>query len=357
MIVDADHLWMIAGANGGGSKVPLQPSANGYRVDGAFHLALSPSVCSAYVTYSDLDFSFDAAGRLRGTSDGTLTTIAGDVATSLPVKMSVAGVDDVAPPRLDLFANDIADPFSLFTLVSSEPLPLAEAPVLRAAGGDVVFLSPSSGDDFTAQFTTPPTLLRYGESYGIDIAGMVDFAGNTAQLGNVLSFTTRDPPPLVAADGFESVTAATLGGGQMLSSAAGDSTISGARSLYLPRADAGSAATTQFALRLPVAPGSTVVRFAYQYVNPGVGAPARFAVASVGRSIATMAPSPGAGATTSGSINGAPATLGPVATATINLPADAAGEIVVARLLSPSSPCSAPLPPTQGMIIDDLRTE
>jgi hypothetical protein len=48
--------------------------------------------------------------------------------------------------------------------------------------------------------------------------------------------------------------------------------------------------------------------------------------------------------------------VGPLATATIDLPADAVGEIVLMRAFAERS-CSAPTADPVGVIIDDLRVE
>src|SRR4029078_4137633 len=134
------------------------------------------------------------------------------------------------------------------------------------------------------QFTKPAVLLRYGEAYRVDITGMSDFAGNAAT-GN-LEFTTRAPLPLVADDGFESLTDTMLGGAQVLSGA-GAPIINGTRSLYVPPGDAiaPGGPTTQMALRLAVAPGSKMVRFAYRAGNPGASQTPYFSLASVGGSL------------------------------------------------------------------------
>jgi hypothetical protein len=50
-------------------------------------------------------------------------------------------------------------------------------------------------------------------------------------------------------------------------------------------------------------------------------------------------------------------TLGPVRTATINLPYDAIGEVVFARITQGFGGCGGPLPLPPGIIIDDLRAE
>jgi hypothetical protein len=235
---------------------------------------------------------------------------------------------------------------------------------LRSASGDALVLPISKGIagstpdpiNFIAQFGKPLVLLRFGETYTVDFgAGLADFAGN---VGNTtLTFTTRAAPPLVAADGFESVTDATVGGAQVLSSAAGAPTITGTRSLYIPPLPSpATQTTTQLSLRLAVTPGKTMLRFAYRYVNPTTPFNGYFEVGSVGGSIASAAPVLGGTTTTTATIGGTQVTLGPVATATIQLPADVTDEVAIERITSVAS-CGLPYPPTPGMIIDDLRVE
>ena len=81
----------------------------------------------------------------------------------------------------------------------------------------------------------PARLLRYSDEYRVTLDGVTDLDGNAPPPTTALTFTTRAPPPLVAEDGFESVTDTTLGGAQVLSGA-GAPTIEGARSLYIPPA-------------------------------------------------------------------------------------------------------------------------
>ena len=59
------------------------------------------------------------------------------------------------------------------------------------------------------------------------------------------------------------------------------------------------------------------------------------------------------------SIGGKTWTLGPITTASFDLPAGAAGEVVLQRTFSsPTSLCGIPPPPAvSGIIIDDLRAE
>ena len=113
---------------------------------------------------------------------------------------------------------------------------------------------------------------------------------------------------------------------------------------------------TQFALRLAVAPGATVLRFSYRTVSRGTtpGSAAAYVVGSVGAPLVTTELPPDSGTTTSVDIGGDQMTLGPLTTATINLPDPAASEVVLARSARPAT--CRPLP-TIGVMIDDVRTE
>jgi hypothetical protein len=55
-------------------------------------------------------------------------------------------------------------------------------------------------------------------------------------------------------------------------------------------------------------------------------------------------------------IGAAQVTLGPLATATINLPPDVTGEVVLERVTA-GAPCGLPPVTSPGIIIDDLRAE
>jgi hypothetical protein len=359
MVVEGDSWTAISGGGPYPNVSKLEPAPGGFRILGSPVFALP--ACSA-VSYSDLSFELDPAGRLLGNGSGTLFNNA-DGGNSFAVTMSLTGVDDTVGPTLAFDpAGDITDPFIPFSVLASEPLQVGPQPLLRAAGGDVIALTPSSSPDgFVALFYEPNVLLRYGETYRLDISGVVDFAGNAAvgSATDSLTFTTRPAPPLVAADGFESVTSATLGGAEVLSGA-GDPIISGGRSLYVPPASPVGAAVvmTQFALRLAVAPGDTVVRLAYRVVNPNGFTTQFFAVASSGTKISTGDGSGGGGGAFV-TIDGTEVALGPIATASIPLPDNAAAEVIVAGMTDANYSCSSGPQPTElsGVIIDDLRSE
>jgi hypothetical protein len=366
MTVDGEQLIAISGASSSVTVSPVQPAAGGFRLLGSlvFVDPTNPG-CGGALTYENLTFTFDAGGGLLGSASGTRTTVVGDVGNPVRVTISMTGAADRVVPALGLLTSeDITDPFASFSVIPSEPLPEQAVPVLRSSGGDAValtsFVAPGGGALY--EFFKPPVVLRFGEQYRVDVgAGVADFAGNLLT-GTNLTFTTRAAPPLIAADGFESATGATLGGAQVLSGA-GDPIINGTHSLYVPPATLPpTAPVTQLALRLSVVPGSTMLRFAYQLVNPTTVPNAYFWVGSVGGMYAIAAPTPGGpgattvGPTTPATIGGSQVALGPVATATVDLPGGTTGEIVIERVTLGGN-CGAPSPPPAGIIIDDLRTE
>ena len=189
-------------------------------------------------------------------------------------------------------------------MTASEPLPPDARPVLVGQTATSPSCRRRTGP-FVVTFNQPK-LPRYSEQYRVALDGVVDFAGNAARTGSTtgdIRLTTRAAPPLAAEDGFESATGTSLGGAQIMS-AAGAPVITGARSLYIP-ATSGSSTPgsvlqqTQLALRLPLAPGDTVVRFAYRVVNPNSFGGTILVIASPGGTIAAAALASSVGTTTS----------------------------------------------------------
>ena len=245
-------------------------------------------------------------------------------------------------------------------MLASEPLPEFQAVLRAAGGGDVVLTPSSSASGFVALFYKPDVLLRYGETYRLDLSG-VRGAGDAA-IGSTpdsLTFTTRPLPPLAAADGFESVASETLGGARILSGT-GDPIISGTRSLYIPPTTALGAPhwTFRFAFRLAVVPGNTVVRFTFREVNSNGLTASVLLAASVGGRLAYAQASSPAGSGTRVTIDGTEVILSQIGTASIALPPDASDEIVVTGVTDATYYCNTPKPrELSGLIIDDLRVE
>ncbi|HMF43564.1 MAG TPA: hypothetical protein VKQ32_22980 [Polyangia bacterium] len=362
MVIDGDKLTEFSGQGPYPIAAQLQPTAGGFRIVGVFAFNLVPGCTGRDVNYSDVSFRFDPSGRLLGSASGKVShAFHGE--TGVAVTASLTGVDDTVPPTITFVpGGDLTDPFLSFRVFASEPLQPDVLPILRAASGDTVVLTPSFDPaGFVALFYKPDVLLRYGETYNLDISGVRDFNGNAAvgSTPDSLTYTTRPLPPLVAQDGFESVTDATLGGAEVLTGA-GDPIISGARSLYVAPISAVGvpALTIQFALRLAVAPGDTVVRLTYRGVNPNALTTPEFVVASVNGPIASASAVGPNGNGTFATIDGTQVLLGPIGTASIPLPQNVSGEIVIACWMDATTLCNTPQPTEiSGIIIDDLRLE
>lgn len=369
MTVDSREMIAIIGTPGSGSVLPVEQGPGGLSV----RLTAGPSIsfgvpgygtCGTVVVYDDLEFVIDPGLHLSGTGRGVQTTYDPSGNKSIPATMALTGVLDTDGPTLSLSAGgDLADPWAPLWVVASEPVPTTQPhPVLRSTGGDIMAFDPQSqtGNDFIAVFVRPTRMLHFADQYRVTFDGITDLMGNAPTSNTSQTFTTRPLPPLVAADGFESVTDATLDAARILSGA-GAPTISGARSLYLPPAESlGTSSTvTQFALRVPIAVGNTVLRFSYRTVNPGDTSNVYYVVGSVGGPIGTASlPSDVSGPTTTATIDQMPVMLGPVQTATIGLPGSSYMEVVFARLASQPTGCGGPAPrPVPGVIIDDLHAE
>jgi hypothetical protein len=360
--IDADQRIAVIGGNRTGASSAVVPAANG-----AFRLTTPVTVSDGFtacpsdsVRYDDLELTVDvAAGTLTGSGRGQINKVDGDVVDSSAATVTLTGTSDTQPPTVGLYTSGmLGDPSIPFTFSSSEPLPIEARTVFRSANGDVVTPKCSPGDAFYVD-CTPPGLLPFDQSYTVDIANVTDFAGHPATTDGLLFFGSGAAPMLVAADGFESQTDMTLPGTASFVSAPNFPIISGVRSLYVPPegGQPGYAVRT-FALRIPIAPGATVLRFSYRILlrDTTPGASATYVVGSVGSPlVTTMLPTTN-GTTEPVTIGGTAFTLGPLATATINLPDPHAAEVMLARTVQPP-PCGRPLPPPGGIIIDDLRTE
>jgi hypothetical protein len=366
MTVDVDQQIAVIGTPGGNDVVPIERAPTGElrlrlgaNTTVSFGVPIS-AACGAAVIYSDLTFAVDPTNRLLGIGVGQVATYDPGLSHSVGATMLLTGVADIVPPTLSLSAGgELTDPWTPLWLVSSEPLSTAQVkPNLISFGGDVVALgAPTGMETYASMFAKPSRMLHFGDEYTISFAGITDLAGNPP-VSPGITFSTQAAPPLIAADGFESVTDDTLGRAQVLSGA-GAPTINGARSLYIPPAESLAAGrVTQFAVRVPIPRAATVLRFAYRSVNPGDDFGTYFIVGSEGGTIGTASVSPVSGATTTATIGPTQVALGPIATATINLPPDAHDEVVLARSAAQPTACGGPAPqPVPGMIIDDLRAE
>ncbi len=364
IVIDDEAETAILGDVGGAAVVPFTRASPGeLRFNGSIRFSSGAGSSGWSITYTELTVSAGANGRVTGAAHGAALGWSAntDVGTSATVTATLAGVLDNVPPTLTVaHSGAVDDPFSYLTVTASEPLPPDARPILVAADGSTTALAPPSTDNtsFVSVFYGPPTLLRYGQRYQLAVDGITDFAGLPASGG--AAFTTRVAPPLVAEDGFESATGTMLGGAQILTGSDAP-TITGARSLYIaPITTNGMPfvrpAVTRLALRVAVAPGDTVLRFAYRLVNPYGGLEVRFG-SEGGTFRNAFLGTESAATTTTATIPGqGQVSLGPLTTAELPLPSDVGSELVLAEILSGSNG-GLPPPPVSGVIIDDLRVE
>lgn len=360
IVLDADGQTAIVGATGGGTLVTAQQIAPGRFRLRPFGIRTA-SCFPDGVTYDDLTITIGANGKLTGNAAGEVSwSTSLDTSSSSRATMSLTGVPDTQPPTLTVsFDGAPTDPFSILSVSSSEPLPPGAQAMLVSGSGDQFPLLPTSGSAVVPTFSGPGTMLRPGEAYHVIVDGIADYAGNAALVSNP-SFTIGAAPVLIGEEGFESATGTMLGGAQILSGTDAP-VLAGAQSLYIPPTNGPFGPrwrVTQFAVRLTVAAGDTVVRFSYRHVNPYGGSDGTmFAVASIGGRFAWKSLSASTTTLTPASIPGqGTVMLGPLVTAEIPLPSDAAGEVVFGRVVQ-SSLCGLPPPPAAGIVIDDLRVE
>lgn len=355
LVLDADRRTAIAGGVGVGEGfvASFEPTASGaLHFTKPFSFAVPGCGSGGSIDYSDLTIAIDASDRLTGTGQGQVNFFTGDVGSTADATMSLMGDRDTQPPTLPTYVD--VDPFLSFWIPASEPLPPDTNAALRAPDGQTIALLWNGTPGICAtRFGKASQILRYATQYQIVADGLTDFAGNVAT--GSMTLTTLPLPPLAAEDGFESVTGATFGGGQVLSGA-GDPTITGTKSVYL----APTSGSFQFAVRLSVAAGDTTLSFAFRTVTPGASStpsfspPVSWALGSEGGTSTSLALPASTGASTNATIGGAPVTIGPITTASVPLPADVTNEVVLYR--STSASCGFPLV-TDGIIIDDVRVE
>jgi hypothetical protein len=360
MVLDAERPVAILGVDAGGTTAALvQTGTNTFHFVGTVSIpTFQWGGCpTGAFDYDDFTFTLTAAGELEGGGHGQSITVIGGVSSTFSAPMTLVGVPDTVGPLLGLYAySELSHPLTYFTVISSEPLPLDPPLVLRGTGGDSIVLNPVPGD-VGIVFEKPKVMLRFGETYTVDTARVTDFAGNPSTVDGSVSFGTRAAPPLLAEDGFESLPGESLLSNAQVLSPSGAPILSGARSLYLYPNSASGMSETQFAVRLAIAPGDRVLRFSYRTVSTSAsgGDDAEFVVATPGGPI-TSAVLPASGTRTPARIYVDDVMLGPLTTATIDLPADAAGEVVLARVFA-NLICESPVSDPVGFIIDDLRAE
>jgi hypothetical protein len=309
-------------------------------------------------------------GALRGTGQGHASYKSGQDTLEASAHVAFVGAPDVSPPTFtatSTSADDPFDPIAGLRFVASEPLPDGDkASLVGTPSGDVVPLRAVhyGGALVTAvgAFDTPNVALRYGETYRLVTSDLPDFVGNVPTAP--VSVKTRDAPPLVPEDGFESVTGTMFGGAGVLRG--GPLTpINGATSMLLNTGFGGGFGFLPYdlgpslAVRLAVAPGATVVRFAAELIAPDPVDQAFFDgwihVGSEGRSVTSSQSVVGMGFVKQSLLGLGDIFVSPVQTIEIRLPPDTTDEITF-EIVGVTFACGLPPSPTV-LVVDDLRVE
>jgi hypothetical protein len=363
LVLDADAAHAIVGGNGTAAAVPVSRQTDGRLVLPKFSVGLAPMACAGASTVDFDFFSFAASGAVfDGKGEGGALVSCGDCQFNVPFTATVTGAADVTPPSL-LAATAPTSPFQDFSLPASEPLPATATARLIENDGSHIDLTPTvvPGDvPLVVGFTKPKVVLPVGVGLGIALDGLVDFAGLQGSADTPVRFALFAMPPLVAQDGFESVTAAQLGGATVISDGPLPP-ISGAHSLYFGQGaptPTGAAVGSSLRVRLAVQPGDTKVTFSYQLAgsSPDGGFSSTINVGSVGHGAVSGLLTMDQGGRLSMWPNGNTFYLTDVATKEIALPADVTDEVVF-EITSSDVSCGRPAPSTGGVLLDDLRVE
>lgn len=362
VFVDAQGLRLVAGARGEGVAVALARTSTGFTTKEQFWLPIGGDrFCQRVrVAYQELSFSVEG-GRLIGTGRGWASDdrIEGSTAS---MTATLEGVLDQEPPTITTSSATI-DPMGDDTYFgASEPLAESAASLIGAQG-DVFVLGAQVSEaspPFTTWFMRSPLMLNWGTTYQVMTEALFDLGGLMGVRNGGPTVATPPAPPLVAEDGFESVTTPTLGGAVMAAGAI-FKPLTGAKSLLIADGDLDEQKLTpSVVLRLAVQPGDTVVRlssrvfkaFEFEFEHPvatvRLGVPGRDVVdSSIWTRRKEQVPVRDS--------HGAYLYAEPVSTLEVGIPPGAAGDLSV-RIQMNVPKCAKPALPI-AVVIDDVRVE
>jgi hypothetical protein len=366
LVLDPDASRAIAGGNGFGAVVGVT-STDGrtFRSTAPFAVGDDPSACTSVgnVMYQALEVTI-TGGSLAGTASGIAVVSCGDCSFNVPFSASLSGTADTTPPTLRASGPPPSNPFDLFNLVTSEPLPATAVARLVADDGAAIDLVPQIVDGtvpLIVGFSKPDVVLRAGQGYVVAFDGLVDFAGLTDPTGPPLRLSSFPAAPTVPEDGFESATSDTLGGALVMTGGPLPA-IDGNTSIYIggggaPGLDLSTGRSLM--VRLERQPGDTTLRFSYRVVAFQI-LPTFYGVLRVGSEGASTGPPVNgivdqSSATEMLTVSGRTVFATVPAEMDVALPADATGTVLL--VLGPNrSACSEPST-GEGLLIDDLRLE
>jgi hypothetical protein len=362
--------WSPAGAAvivGEAAYSPVDPNGAGFNTEfRTFAYIPFAASCegTASLDFDTLTFFIGSDGQLHGTASGDVRYQMGDTLVQTTATFSLTGGPDVTPPTISPLSAT-TDPLAPVSIEVTEPM---------APGGSMALVGTTSGDRIPLEaflvggdstplggFDAPQEMLRWGEVYKIETAGVTDLAGNAIVFATPPTRTTPPAPPLQAEDGFEAVTGTTfagagvLKGGPLAPIAGTTSLLMGNVATFGPY----QVGTTSMTLRLAVKPGDTVVRFDRRLVSP-IQPPdpayrGGFLVGVVGKPIQSDADILDDSFTQVSAGAVGVVWESAVGTTTLPLPDGAAGEVSFEIVEEPTA-CGVP-PPPMVMIIDNLRVE
>jgi hypothetical protein len=346
-------LTAISGRNGSvfPGEFGFDPSSNSYLSSGPSTLPSNgdcavSSIQVESITLEGWSWERNAiADSISGSGKGTVSKIEGDIGVSAKFNFYFSGDADTHKPTLKGPAT--VQPLDEVQLVASEPLTLASV-VAMASGNVQVPLDGHNASDGALGTFTSQVVLPFGSRWtfsatGADLAGL-PLGARPGPLQVVAD------PGFFAQDGFEAAPKALLVGNAAVVSGVGNlPALTGSSSLLVPPA---SSAT----LHLVRPAGANNLRFTVQMLSSTSGAgnvapPVRAAVILGVERLAASAPT----AIDAYSPTGDPtwSYAGPRQTQSLAL-TESGDEVVV--VVAPFS-CSGFCPPSQAVLIDDLRVE
>jgi hypothetical protein len=368
LIQDLNAPRMIAGGNGGGGVVGVTTSdGRTFQSMGGFAVGEgSPDACSGpeNIRYENFEATITATS-LTGTASGAATISCGDCSFRVPFSAILTGTRDKTLPTLRASGPPPTTPFDPFGLVASEPLPVTATAKLVADDGATIDLIPqiTSGDvPFIGSFSKPDIVLRAGQGYVVSLDGLIDFAGQSDNVGPPLRFTSFVDAPTVPEDGFESATGSVVGGAMIMRAGALPA-IAGDTSVYIgakgaPGLDAPNGRS--LLVRLARQGGDTKLRFSYRIVasQPTTLVSAMVRVGSEGASPGDAIYGIGdmSNRTEMLTVGGASVFASVAAMMEVPLPADATDSVLFTIAFNAVS-CFPDGVQTGGILVDDVRVE
>jgi hypothetical protein len=369
LVLDADAQQAIVGGKGHGGAVAATTTDGRTFHLGAFSTGVkSGSACegASTIDYKSLDVTVSGT-TLRGQASGSAQISCGDCFFNVQFTADVAGGPDVTAPSLSLSGGGTTDPFARPFFIANEPLPAtAKAKISTGAGASVDLVPFTNEDDPSIVLGfSEPNVLPGAAGFTVAFDGLTDFAGHTGAAGPPLRLDGFAPPPLIAEDGFESVTATHVDGAAVIGVSAPVAPISGKQSVYIGGMNAPAIPGATFGqsldVRLAVQPGDTRVHFSYRTISTLTGAVAATVdVGSVGHAPgATQIIMAQATAEPVVWVDGRSVSVSGIVVQEISLPPDVTNEVVVSIRTPSSANCGfpGPTPPPTGLELDDFVVE